>query len=142
MAHVLQGLDSRAACVVHGHGGLDELTTTGPNRISYFGIGAANGEVVTETLDPQQLGFRLAAPADLQGGDPARNAAILRQVLAGADRGPRRDVVLLNAAAALWVGGAAVDLEVGVVHAAHSIDSRAALRCLESLIGFSQRLAA
>jgi len=141
MAHVLKGLGSRAACVVHGHGGLDELTTTGPNRVSYFGIGTTDGEVVTETLCPQELGFAVAEPADLLGGDPAQNAAITREVLGGADRGSRRDVVLLNAAAALWVGGAAADLPAGVARAADSIDSGAALGCLEALIAFSQRLA-
>jgi anthranilate phosphoribosyltransferase len=142
LAHVLQDLGSRAACVVHGHGGLDELTTTGPNRISHFGIGVADGQVVTETLQPQDLGFALAAPEDLTGGDPTQNAVVLREVLSGTDRGPRRDVVLLNAAAALWVGGAAPELPGGVALAAQSIDSGAALRCLEALIGFSQRLAA
>jgi anthranilate phosphoribosyltransferase len=142
MAQVLQSLGSRAACVVHGHGGLDELTTTGPNQVSYFGIGGANGGVVTETLQSQDLGFDVAVPEDLRGGDPAQNATILREVLTGTDRGPRRDVVLLNAAAALWVGGAAADLRAGVARAADSIDGGAALRCLEVLIGFSQRLAA
>jgi anthranilate phosphoribosyltransferase len=76
------------------------------------------------------------------GGDPAENARIMRDVLAGTDRGPRRDVVLLNAAAALWVGGAAADLPAGVALATESIDSGAALGCLEALIAFSQRLAA
>jgi anthranilate phosphoribosyltransferase len=142
MAQVLRDLGSRAACVVHGHGGLDELTTTGPNQISYFGIGVTNGQLITETLQPQRLGFRPAEPAELQGGDPARNAAILSEVLGGVDRGPRRDVVLLNAAAALWVGGAVPDLPAGVSLAAETIDSGAALGSLEGLRAFSQRLAA
>jgi anthranilate phosphoribosyltransferase len=137
MARVLQSLGSRAACVVHGHGGLDELTTTGPNRVSYFGVGSAGEEVVSDTLRPDDLGFAQARLEDLAGGDPADNARIMREVLAGRDRGPRRDVVLLNAAAALWVGGVVSDLPEGVARAADSVDSGAALNRLEALIAFS-----
>jgi anthranilate phosphoribosyltransferase len=139
MARVLKGLGSRAACVVHGDGGLDELTTTGPNRMSYFGVGLANGNVVTETLDPQDLGFARTISDDLLGGEPELNARITRGVLSGKDRGPRRDVVLLNAAAALWAGGAVSDLQTGVACAAESIDSGAALNKLDELIAFSQQ---
>jgi len=140
LAEVLRGLGSRAAYVVHGHGGLDELTTTGPNQISYFGVGVTPERVVTETLDPQALGFPRADPADLAGGNPRHNAAITRAVLSGQDRGPRRDVVLLNAAAALIVGGLAVDLQRGIQLAAQSIDSGAALDRLERLIAFGRCL--
>ena len=139
MARVLKGLGSRAACVVHGDGGLDELTTTGPNRMSHFGVGLANGNVVTETLDPQDLGFARAISDDLLGSDPEHNARITRGVLSGKDRGPRRDVVLLNAAAALWAGGVVSDLRAGVACAAESIDSGAALNKLDELIAFSQQ---
>jgi anthranilate phosphoribosyltransferase len=132
-------LGSRAACVVHGDGGLDELTTTGPNRMSHFGVGLANGNVVTETLDPQDLGFARAISDDLLGSDPEHNARITRGVLSGKDRGPRRDVVLLNAAAALWAGGVVSDLRAGVACAAESIDSGAALNKLDELIAFSQQ---
>jgi anthranilate phosphoribosyltransferase len=141
LARVLQQLGARAACVVHGFGGLDELTTAGPNRVSYFGTGPANGQVVTDVLDPARFGFAPARPGDLQGGDPEKNARITRAVLAGADRGPRRDVVLLNAGAALLAGGAA-DLEEGIARAAESIDGGAALAALEALVGYSQRFAA
>lgn len=139
MARVLKGLGSRAACVVHGDGGLDELTTTGLNQMSYFGVGLANGNVVTETLDPQDLGFARAISDDLLGGEPELNARITRGVLSGEDRGPRRDVVLLNTAAALWAGGAVSDLQTGVAYAAESIDSGAALNKLDELIAFSRR---
>ena len=134
LARVLQELGLCAAYVVHGHGGLDELTTTGPNRVSYFN----GGRVITETLDPRELGFASASPAELRGGDPQENARILRDILAGRDRGPRRDVVLLNAAAALYVGGVAANLGEGVEIAAESIDSGAALERLERLIAFSR----
>ncbi|MGC9396569.1 MAG: anthranilate phosphoribosyltransferase [Anaerolineae bacterium] len=140
LASVLQGLGSRAAYVVHGDDGLDELTTTGPNRVSVFGVAPGNGAVVTQTLDPRDLGFDRAAPADLHGGDPATNAAITRAILAGEDHGPKRDVTLLNAAAALHVGGVATDLAEGIVKATESLDSGAALRKLEGLVACSQRM--
>ncbi|HQK13502.1 MAG TPA: anthranilate phosphoribosyltransferase [Anaerolineae bacterium] len=141
MANVLRSLGSRAAYVVHGDRGLDELTTTGPNRISVFGVAPGNGAVVTQTLDPRDLGFDRAAPADLRGGDPATNAAITRAILDGTERGPKRDVTLLNAAAALHVGGLATDLLDGVVKATESLDSGAALEKLEALIACSQGMA-
>ncbi len=142
LAHVLKALGSRAAYVVHGHGGLDELTTTGPNRVSHFGVGDTNGTVVTETLDPQDVGFELATREELAGGDPEANAAITLALLSGRERGPRRDVVLLNAGAALLVSGTATDLPGGIAQAAESIDSGAALEKLQALIRTSQRLAA
>lgn len=141
LASVLQALGSRAAYVVHGDDGLDELTTTGPNRISVFGVAPGNGAIVTKTLDPRDLGFDRAAPADLRGGDPATNAAITRAILSGAERGPKRDVTLLNAAAALHVGGLATGLADGVVKAAESLNGGAALRKLEALIACSQGMA-
>jgi anthranilate phosphoribosyltransferase len=82
------------------------------------------------------------APEALLGGTPEDNAQITRDILAGTDRGPRRDVVVLNAAAALWAGGAESDLASGVRSAERSIDTGAALRALEGLIAFSQEAAA
>jgi anthranilate phosphoribosyltransferase len=137
LARVLQQLGSRAAYVVHGHGGLDELTTTGPAQISHFGVAPTNGQVVTEMLDPATLGFSVADPGDLQGGDPQENARITRAVLEGQDRAARRDVVLLNAAAALVAGGAAAGLPEGIARAAESIDTGSALRTLQALIDYS-----
>jgi anthranilate phosphoribosyltransferase len=141
LARVLQELGSRAAYVVHGHGGLDELTTTGPNRISRFGVGDHADEVITETLDPRDLGLGLAGQDDLKGGEPEENALITLAILSGSDQGPRRDVVLLNASAALLVGGKASDLAEGIARAAESIDSGSARRQLDSLITLSQRFA-
>ena len=138
LACVLQQLGSRAAYVVHGFGGLDELTTAGPNQISCFGVPPGNGHVATEMLDPRELGFAPARPQDLRGGDPQENAIITHRVLSGQDQGPRRDVVLLNASAALVAGGTAADLDEGVRRAAESIDSGAALSALEGLIAYSQ----
>jgi len=141
LAQVLQELGSHAAFVVNGFGCLDELTTTGPNRVSYFGILDAEDEIVTETLNPQALGFAHAQPGDLHGGTPEENAQITRSVLSGEDHGPRRDVVLLNAAAALLVGGVARDLQHGVACAAESMDSGAAMQKLESLVAYSKHVA-
>ena len=139
MAKVLQGLGSKAAYVVHGDGGLDELTTNGLNQVSHFGIGPAADSVVTEALDGRTFGFAPAGPEALQGGTPEENAAITRGVLSGKDDGPRRDVVLLNAGAALLVGGMAADLPAGIAGAAESIDSGAAMEKLDQLIAFSSR---
>jgi anthranilate phosphoribosyltransferase len=127
--------------VVHGADRLDELSTTGPNQVSYFGCAPADDRVVTETLDPRELGFAHAQVQDLRGGEPKENAQITRAVLSGEDRGPRRNIVLLNAAAALLVGGVASDLQEGVARAAESIDSGAALGKLDGLITFSQAAA-
>ncbi|MCL7452705.1 MAG: anthranilate phosphoribosyltransferase [Anaerolineae bacterium] len=141
LAHVLRQLGSRAAYVVHGSGRLDELTTTGPNQVSYFGLAPANGRIVTEMLEPQAFGFPRASLSDLQGGDPRANARITRAILSGQDRSPRRAVVLLNAAAALLIGGLAASLSEGIALAAESIDSGAALQTLEALVDYSQGLA-
>ena len=134
MAEVLRSMGSRAAFVVHGADGLDELSTTGPNKISHL----EDGRVTTFVLNATELGLPHARLADLQGGTAEENAAITRSVLAG-ERGPRRDIVLLNAAAALVVGEAAGDLEEGLKLAAESIDSDRAQEKLDLLVEFSQR---
>jgi anthranilate phosphoribosyltransferase len=139
MACVLRDLGSRAAYVVHGHDGLDELTTTGPNRVSSFGLNGGE-EVVTDTIDPRALGFAHATPEELVGGDPDENARITRDVLSGADRGPRREVVLLNAGAALHVGGLAGSLEDGIALAETSIDEGAARDTLEAMIAYTNAI--
>ncbi len=137
IAEVLGGLGSNAALVVHGYGGLDELTTTGPNQVSVL----RDGKVTTTTLQPEDLGFQRARAEDLLGGDAQHNAEITRNILRGQDQSPRRDVTLFNAAGALVVGGKAADLREGVHLAARSIDSGAALAVLENLVTFSQRMA-
>jgi anthranilate synthase/phosphoribosyltransferase len=134
LAHVLGTLGSQAAFVVHGHGGLDELTTTGPNRASVL----RNGQVETHTFDPADLGFPRARAADLRGGDAVENATIAREILSGALNGARRDVVVLNAAAALVAGGQVQALSEGVRLAEQSLDSGQAQRVLDHLIEFTQ----
>jgi anthranilate phosphoribosyltransferase len=132
LAQVLNSLGSQAAFVVHGSDGLDELTTTGPSRITQL----QGGRVRTFTLDPLELGLPRATLSDLEGGDAEENAAILHAVLDG-EPGPRRDVVLLNAAATLVAGGLAADLPEGLSLAAQSIDSGAARNKLEAMVAFT-----
>ncbi|MBN1963844.1 MAG: anthranilate phosphoribosyltransferase [Anaerolineae bacterium] len=138
MAHVLGALGAKSAIVVSGFGGVDELTTVGKNRVSAF----QNGRVETYELDPSEYGFAGASITELQGGDPPLNAAILRGVLDGTIQDARRDVVALNAGAALLAGGAVDDLRAGIALAQQTLDSGAALAKLDRLIAFSQQFAA
>jgi len=131
LAEVLRALGSRAAYVVHGVDGLDELTTTGPNRISAL----RDGQVTTFEFDPASIGLPRARLDDLLGGTPEENAAILRDILRGADRGPRRDIVLLNAAAALSLESG--DWAAGLAAARQALDSGAAAAELESWVGMT-----
>jgi len=131
LAEVLRALGSRAACVVHGADGLDELTTTGPNRVSAL----RDGQVTTFEFDPASIGLPRARLDDLLGGTPEENAAILRDILSGDDRGPRRDIVLLNAAAALSLESG--DWVAGLAAARQALDSGAALATLENWMGMT-----
>ena len=137
LANVLGKLGSVSAMVVNGYGGLDELTTTGPNTVSHY----YSGGVSTYEIDPQALGFDNASIADLYGGSPAENAKILRGVLDGSQRGPKRDVVLLNAGAALYVAGAAESIGKGIARAVEVIDGGEAVAKLDTLIEKTQELA-
>lgn len=135
LAEVLCELGGQAAYIVHGSGGVDELTTTGLNRIS----GLRHGLVTTFSLDASDLGLRRATPEQLTGGEPAENAYLLQQLLAGKDDSPRRDVVLLNAAAALATEDG--DFVAALRRAERSLESGAAQRKLDELIVLSQTLA-
>jgi anthranilate phosphoribosyltransferase len=135
MAIVLCNLGGRAAFIVHGHGGLDELTTSGPNRVSRL----KNGRVVTYDLDPSNLGLRCASRDDLLGGEPEQNAKMLQELLEGRDHSPRRDVVLLNAAAALATRDG--NFPAALEQAALSLESGAAIQKLDSLVAYSQTIA-
>jgi anthranilate phosphoribosyltransferase len=120
------------AWVVHGADGLDELTTTNVSHVAVID----QGKISTFRISPRNAGLPDAKPEDLVGGDATENAAHLRAVLQG-NQGPLRDVVLLNAAAALLVAGKAKTLRDGVALAAASIDSGKALAVLEALIKLS-----
>jgi anthranilate synthase/phosphoribosyltransferase len=135
LAKVLAGLGVTSAYVCHGFGGLDELTTAGPNTVSRL----REGEVTTEILDPATLGFAPAETATLLGGTAEENAEITRNILYGRDRSARRDVVVLNAAAALVASGKAADLPAGIKLAETSIDSGAAIGVLQQFVAFTRR---
>ncbi|HTN80440.1 MAG TPA: anthranilate phosphoribosyltransferase [Acidimicrobiales bacterium] len=136
MLGVLAARGSRHVLLVHGHDGLDELTTTTTSTVHELDA----GEVRTWVLDPADVGLPRAEPEDLRGGDPATNAAIARAVLAGAS-GPPRDVVLLNAGAALVAAGSAAAVEDGIGLAATSIDSGNAAAALDRLVAVSNAAA-
>ncbi|KPL83979.1 anthranilate phosphoribosyltransferase [Thermanaerothrix daxensis] len=134
LAEVLAALGGKSALVVHGYGGVDELTTLGPNRVSHL----KNGRVETYDLDARDLGLRPASLADLRGGSPEENARLLRAILVGEDRSPRRDVVLLNAAAALATENG--DLAAALHEAEEALESGAALHRLEALVAYSHEV--
>ncbi len=128
LVRVLDILGTRRAMVVYG-AGLDEITTHGHTRVSEL----SNRGMYTYLLRCEQFGIARSSLDDLRGGDASRNAGILRSVLSGQE-GPARDVVLLNAGAAIYLGGTAADLETGVDLARDSIDSGRAYHTLEGLI--------
>jgi anthranilate phosphoribosyltransferase len=128
LAEALCELGTHRALVVHGGDGLDELTLYGTSQAALV----SDGRVERFTVDPQALGIAEPEPGAFAGGDATENARILEAVLQG-EPGPRRDVVALNAAAALWVAGAAADLAAGLRLARDSLDSGAARARLEAL---------
>jgi anthranilate phosphoribosyltransferase len=136
LARVLAELGTVRAFVVHGADNLDEISNTGESRVSEV----REGMVRSYTVRPEDFGLARTTIRELMGGDREENARIIRAILDG-EPGPRRDIVLMNAAAALVAGGKARDLKDGVGLAAQAIDSGAALRKLEALVGLSGRLA-
>jgi len=136
LAGVLRELGSVRAWVVHAEDGLDELSTLGPTRIAEL----RDGEVHTWTLDPRTLGLQYARLSDLQVSNVDEAADAMKRILAG-EKGPMRDIALLNAAAALVIAGAAGDLKEGLSAAASAIDSGKARATLDALIAASQSAA-
>ncbi len=120
------------ALVVHGSDGLDEITVTGPTRIAEV----RNGTVRSYEVTPEQFGFARSPMASLIGGDAVENAAIIRAILSG-EKSPKRDVVLLNAAAALVAASRADSIADAIPLAAKSLDSGAASAKLEALVTFT-----
>jgi anthranilate phosphoribosyltransferase len=133
MAQVLKELGTVRAFVVHGEDGLDEISNTCESRISEV----RSNEVRTYVVRPEDFGLPRARMADLQGGSVADNAEIIRRILKG-ERGPKRDIVVLNAGAAIAAGGKVEDIAAGIAMAQHSIDSGAALDRLSRLVEFCQ----
>ena len=133
VAHVLAKLGAEKAWVVHGSDGLDEMTTTGVSHVAVL----EDGKVSTMTVAPQDVGLEHASLTQLKGGIPVDNADAIRKLLGGA-RGAFRDIVILNAGAALVVADKARDLKEGIARAAQAIDSGAAANTLAKLETVSQ----
>ncbi len=131
-AHVLNNLGAERAFVVHSTDGLDEITTTAPTHVAEV----RDGRVSTYDIAPEDFGLPLASIEDLKGGEADENAEIVRSILAG-EKGPRRDIVLLNSAAALIAGSRAGDFNEGIATAARAIDSGAAQEKLDALISMT-----
>jgi anthranilate phosphoribosyltransferase len=131
LAEVLAALGARRAFVVHGAGGIDELSPAGPNLVCEV----VDGGVREREIDPLELGIARCAPEELRGGSPEANAAAIREVFAGGNGG-RRDAILLNAAGAIAAGGHAEDLGEGLEIARETVASGAAAERLEALIAF------
>jgi anthranilate phosphoribosyltransferase len=134
IAEVLKQLGLSRAMVVHGEPGLDEISNVGKTKVSEL----SGGRVKTFTISPGEYGIKRARLEDLVGGTPQENAKTLRDILAGRENGPKRDIVLLNAAGGLIVGGKAKDFNGGIALATEIIDSGKALKKLEEYIAYSK----
>ncbi|MBN4080941.1 anthranilate phosphoribosyltransferase [Caldithrix abyssi] len=128
-ANVLKALGSTDVMIFHGRDGLDEISTTTTTRISQMQNG---GDINTYEFDATELELKRVSLDDLQGGEPTENAEMIKAILKG-ESGPKRDIVLLNAAAGIVVGGKASTLEDGLIRAAEAVDSRAAITVLNQL---------
>jgi anthranilate phosphoribosyltransferase len=137
LAKVLVKLGCRRGFVVHGMDGMDEVTLTGPTRIGEI----QDRSVILSTIEPEDFGLKRCALSDLQGGDASENAVIVKDVLAG-KLGPKRDIVLLNAAFALVAAGLVKNVEVGLEKARTAIDDGLAMAKLEGLVSLTNSFAA
>jgi anthranilate phosphoribosyltransferase len=135
MAAVLGRLGSREAFVVCGEGSFDEISICGPTRISHL----KDGKVLTNEIAPEDYGLKRATPDAIRGGDAEQNAQIIRDILAGQE-GPKRDMVLLNAASAFIAAGRDGDFKAAIQRAAVTIDSGNAQKKLDTLVKFTQRI--
>jgi anthranilate phosphoribosyltransferase len=135
LAEALSMLGLHRALVVHGLDGLDEITITGPTRVAE----ARDGSVRTYEVNPEEFGMRRPGLDEISGGDAAENASIVREVLSG-KKSPRRDVVVLNSAAALVAAGCVDHITDGILPAERSIDSGAAAGKLDALVKFTSAI--
>jgi anthranilate phosphoribosyltransferase len=133
MAQVLKNLGTEHAWLVHGSDGLDEITTTGPTRV----VELRDGAIRTFTIAPEDFGIAPSNGAALKGGDAAANAQAIRALFDGA-KGPYRDIVLLNTAAALVIGARAADMPAGLKLAADALDTGKAKATLADLVKITQ----
>lgn len=128
MAEVLKERGYQEALIVRGEDGLDELSLCAPTQMVHL----KNGQIRSFILRPEDVGLKTVLPSELLGGNAEQNAQILIEILQG-QKGPKRDVVLLNAAAALWVGGKVPDIRTGIEFAAAAIDSGGAFHLLSQM---------
>ncbi len=135
MANVLGNLGIKHALVVHGMDGLDEISISDRTKVSHL----QNGQVQNEIIKPEDFGIKKAKLSEILGGSKEENAKIALNILKGKEKGAQRNVVLMNAAAAIYVSGKAQDLKEGFKLAAESVDSGAAYKKLEELIEFTQK---
>lgn len=136
MAKVAKNLQFTHLLLVTSEDGIDEITTTGNTRV----FEVKNRKLISYTISPQQFGIKKATKKDLKGSDPDTNASIIQNILKG-KRGPQRDVVVLNSAAALYLAGKAQDIKQGVMLAENSIDRGFGMNVLKNLIKETQRYA-
>ena len=136
LAEVARGLEYKHLLVVTSEDGMDEISTSAQTHV--FEI--TERHVKKYMIDPAQLGFKKAELSSLQSGGPEENAAMIREILSG-EKGPKRDIVILNAGVALYVAGIAKDVEQGIALAAESIDSGKAKQALDNLVKEAQRFA-
>lgn len=134
LAQVLISLGVKRGMVVYGQDKLDEISMSAPTTVCEF----KDGWFKTYTITPEQFGFERCTKADLEGGTPEENAKVTREILNGA-AGPKRNAVLMNAGAALYIGGKADSIKEGIDLAASIIDSKKALETLEKLIEVSNK---
>ena len=132
LAHVLKNLGVRGAMVVHGDGGLDEFSISGPNQVAYLN----NGKIEELTISPKDVGLEKSTLEDIKGGNPEQNSEIILSILKG-ETGPKRDIVLFNTAAALVASEQVQNFKEGIEFAENIIDSGAALKKLNNLRQFS-----
>ncbi|MFH1683899.1 MAG: anthranilate phosphoribosyltransferase [Candidatus Margulisiibacteriota bacterium] len=136
LAQVLGKLGVKHALVVHGMDGLDEISISDKTKVSHL----KDGKVENYTIKPEDFGIEKASKEDIKGGSADENAKIALEILKGKAKGSKRNMVLINAAAAIYVGGKAKDLKEGFKLAEKSIDSGAAYKKLEEMIAFTNKL--
>ena len=138
IAGVLKEIGVKHALVIASEDGMDEISTNAPTKVSEL----KDGKVHTYEINPADYGFQPGTMADYAGGTPAENAEITLRILQGQEQGPKRDIVLLNAGAALYAGNKAESIEAGIQLAQKMIDSGKALQKLQQLVAETQELGA
>lgn len=131
IAEVLKKLNSTTAMVVHGYEGLDEISTTSSTKISYL---KEDSKIKSMAISPSDYGFSTTTIESLKGGEPLENAKIILDILKNEDKGPKRDIVILNSGAGILIGGMASTIEEGIALAEESVSSGMALKKLNELI--------